>query len=71
MTPVKYFVAYNYMVRKGGTIDKGLYSEIVEVGTQVEGNEDLEDLTQRVQQDFCERMHAEVASITIITLHPL
>lgn len=71
MTPVKYFVAYRYSLRLENTYDSGFYSEVVEVGTPVESNEDLEDLQNRVQEDFRERMHAEAASITIITLQPL
>jgi len=71
MTPMKYFVAYRYTVRKGDIVDEGFYNEIVEVGTPVDDNETLEDLQNRVQEDFRERMHADAASICIITLQPL
>lgn len=65
---MKYFVSFSYEVRLGSVIDAGFANEIAETHIRVVDSETLEEFEQQVCENYRQRVRADVASITIVTL---
>ena len=63
------FISFHYDVRRGNVFEKG-FSNTVET-VQLENVGDLEDLQNRLQEDFRERVQADSASLVIFSITPI